>query len=82
MTEDRTNELHGLAVHRSLTPEEAMRLLGQRPAGMVGYLRQLPADLPEIRQILRLDARSQGPVMVNSMATRREWRLHDLGGKP
>jgi hypothetical protein len=44
--EDRTTELTVLAVHRDLTLEEAMRLLGQRPPGTVAHLRRLPADLP------------------------------------
>ena len=80
-TENWITALHVLAVHRDLTLEEAMRLLGERPPGTVGHLRRLPADLPETGEVLRLDAGGQGPVTVNSMASRRERRQRDLGGK-
>jgi hypothetical protein len=80
--EDRTTELHVLAVHQGLDLEDTMRLLGQRPAGMVGHLRRLPADLPEVGETLRLDAVSQRQTVVTSTASRRERRLRDLGGRP
>jgi hypothetical protein len=59
--EDRTTELHVLAVHQGLELADAMRLLGQRPPGTVGHLRRLPADLPEVGEVLRLEA---GPPMA------------------
>jgi hypothetical protein len=80
--ENRTTELHVLAVHRDLALHEAMRLLGERPPDTVGHLRRLPADLPAVGEVLRLDARGQGPVTVNSTASRRERRLRDLTGRP
>jgi hypothetical protein len=79
---DRLTELHVLAVHRDLALHEAMRLLGERPPDTVGHLRRLPADLPAVGEVLRLDARGQGPVTVNSTASRRERRLRDLTGRP
>jgi hypothetical protein len=58
---DRSTELHVLAVHQGLELADAMRLLGQRPPGTVGHLRRLPADLPEVGEVLRLEA---GPPMA------------------
>jgi hypothetical protein len=81
-TEDRTTELHVLAVRRDLTLDEAMRLLGQRPPGTVAHLRRLPADLPEPGEVLRLEAENRGQTVVTSTASRRERRLRDLGGRP
>jgi hypothetical protein len=74
-------ELHVLAVHRDLALEDAMRLLGQRPPGTVGHLRRLPADLPKIGKVLRLDTEGRWQGMVTSTATRRGRRLRDLGGR-
>jgi hypothetical protein len=61
---------------------DAMRLLSERPPGTVGHLRRLPADLPEVGEVLRLEAALQGQTAVSSTASRRERRLRDLGGKP
>jgi hypothetical protein len=84
--EDRTALLHVLAVSTGLALEDALRLLGERPAGTVGHLRRLPADLPEVGEVLRLEAepRRFGQVTPadNSMAARRERRQRALGGKP
>jgi hypothetical protein len=82
--EDRTTELHVVSVRRDLALEDALRLLGERPAGTVGHLRRLPVDLPEVGAILRLDAESRGPCAPadNSVAARRERRQRALGGKP
>ena len=79
---DRTTELTVLAVHRDLELEAAMRLLGQRPPGTVGRVQRLPADLPAIGEVLRLDLRSQGPATVNAMTARRARRRRDLESKP
>jgi hypothetical protein len=80
--EDRATEFRVLAVHQNLELEAAMRLLGERPPGTVAQLRRLPADLPAVGEVLRLDAGRQGPATVSSMATRRERRRRDLGSKP
>jgi hypothetical protein len=82
--EDRTALLHVLAVTTGLALEDALRLLGQRPAGTVGHLRRLPVDLPEVGAVLRLDAavRWPGTPATNSMAARRERRQRSLGSKP
>ena len=81
-TENWITALHVLAVHRDLTLEEAMRLLGERPADTIGRVQRLPADLPAIGEVRRLDAENQGPAMVNSTAARRERRRRDLESKP
>jgi hypothetical protein len=78
-TENWITELHVLAVHRDLVLEEAMRLLGERPADTVGHIQRLPTDLPAIGEVLRLNAKGQGPTTVNSMTARRERRRRDLG---
>jgi hypothetical protein len=80
--EDRTALMHVLAVHRDLPLDEAMRLLGQRPEGTVGRIQRLPVDLPEIGEVLRLEAVPRGQTMVTSTASRRERRQRDLGGRP
>jgi hypothetical protein len=82
--ENRTTELLILAVHRDLSLEDAMRLLGARAAGTVGRIQRLPVDLPEIGDVLRLDAENRWPgaPATNSMAARRERRQRALGGKP
>jgi hypothetical protein len=67
-------------VHRDLALDEAIRLLGQRPPGTVGRVQRLPADLPEVGQVLRLDAESRWQGTINSTASRRERRLRDLAG--
>jgi hypothetical protein len=81
-TENWITALHVLAVHRDLTLEEAMRLLGERPADTIGRVQRLPADLPAIGEVLRLDLRSQGPATVNAMTARRARRRRDLESKP
>jgi len=81
-TENWITELHVLTVHRDLALEEAMRLLSERPADTVGRIQRLPADLPAVGAVLRLDLRSQGPATVTSTATRRARRRRDLGSKP
>jgi hypothetical protein len=79
-TENRITELHVLAVHRDLALADAMRLLGERPAGTVGRIQRLPADLPEIGEVLRLDAK---PQLFNPPAAHRGQRQRDqAGGKP
>jgi hypothetical protein len=75
-------ELHVLAVHRDLALEDAMRLLDQRPPGTVGRVQRLPADLPEIGEVLRLEASGPWRTAVTSTASRRERRQRDLGGRP
>jgi hypothetical protein len=78
--EDRTTELHVLAVHRDLALDEAIRLLGQRPAGTVGRVQRLPADLPMPGETLRLEAENRAQMVVTSTASRRERRRRDLAG--
>jgi hypothetical protein len=80
--EDRTTELHVLAVHRDLALDEAMRLLAERSPGTVAHLRRLPADLPEPGEVLRLEAENRMPTVVTSTASRRERRRRDLGERP
>jgi hypothetical protein len=80
-TEGTVTELHVLAVHRDLALEDAMHLLGQRPPGTVGRIRRLPADLPAIGEVLRLDTGGRWQGMVTSTATRRERRRRDLGSR-
>jgi hypothetical protein len=84
--EDRTTELHVLVVHRDLALEDAMRLLGERPAGTVGHLRRLPTELPEVGAVLRLEAErarfGQVTPADNSVAARRERRQRAMGSKP
>jgi hypothetical protein len=82
--EDRTALLHVLAVTTGLALEDALRLLGERPAGTVGHLRRLPVDLPEVGEVLRLDAETRWPGTPadNSVAARRERRQRSLGAKP
>jgi hypothetical protein len=79
---DRTTELTVLAVTKDLALDEAMRLLGQRPAGTVGRVQRLPADLPEPGEVLRLEAGGSWRTAVTSTASRRERRQRDLGGRP
>jgi hypothetical protein len=79
-TENRITELLVLAVHRDLALEDAMRLLGERPAGTVGRIQRLPADLPEIGAVLLLDPTGQ---LFNGSAARRGRRQRDhTGGRP
>jgi hypothetical protein len=79
-TENWITALHVLAVHRDLTLEEAMRLLGERPADTVGRVQRLPADLPEIGAVLLLDPKGQ---LFNGPAARRGRRRRDhTGGRP
>ena len=81
---DRTTELHVLAVTKDLALADAMRLLGERPAGTVGRIQRLPADLPEIGEVLRLDAETRWPgtPATNGVAARRGRRQRALGSKP
>jgi hypothetical protein len=80
---DRSTELHVLAVHQGLELADAMRLLGERPAGTVGRVQRLPADLPEPGDVLRLEAGGSWRTAVTSTASRRERRQRDLaGGRP
>jgi hypothetical protein len=83
--EDRTALLHVLAVTTGLALADAMRLLGERPAGTVGRVQRLPFALPEVGAVLRSEAepRRFGQVTPadNSMAARRERRQRALGGK-
>jgi hypothetical protein len=78
-TENRITELHVLAVHRDLALADAMRLLGERPAGTVGRIQRLPADLPEIGEVLRLDPREQA---FNAPASQRGRPRTRAGGQP
>jgi hypothetical protein len=78
--ENRITALLVLAVHRDLAFEDAMRLLGERPAGTVGHLRRLPADLPEIGEILQLDARGQA--RFNASPSHRGRPRTHTGGQP
>jgi hypothetical protein len=80
--QDKTTELHVLAVHRDLALDEAMRALAQRPAGTFGHLQRLPSDLPEVGEVLRHDSAARWRRGVTSTAKRRERRQHDLGGEP
>jgi hypothetical protein len=82
VVEDRTTELHVLAVHRDLALKDAMRLLAERPPGTVGRVQRMPADLPEVGEVLWLEAAPRGQTVVTSTASRRERRLRDLGGRP
>jgi hypothetical protein len=83
--EDRTTELNVLAVTRGLALEDALRLLAERPAGTVGRVQRLPADLPAPGDVVQLEAepRRFGQVTPadNSMAARRERRQRAMGGK-
>jgi hypothetical protein len=79
---DRSTELHVLAVHQGLELADAMRLLAERPAGTVGRVQRLPADLPEPGDVLRLEAGGSWRTAVTSTASRRERRQRDLEGKP
>jgi hypothetical protein len=84
--EDRTTELNVLAVTTGLALEDALRLLAERPAGTVGRVQRLPADLPAPGDVVQLEAepRRFGQVTPadNSMAARRERRQRAMGGKP
>jgi hypothetical protein len=84
--EDRTALLHVLAVTTGLALADAMRLLAGRPAGTVGRVQRLPVDLPEIGDVVQLEAepRRFGQVTPasNGMAARRERRQRAMGGKP
>jgi hypothetical protein len=84
--EDRTTELNVLAVTAGLALADAMRLLGERPAGTVAHLRRQPADLPAPGDVVQLEAepRRYGQVAPasNGMAARRERRQRAMGGKP
>jgi hypothetical protein len=83
--EDRTTELNVLAVTTGLALEDALRLLAERPAGTVGRVQRLPADLPAPGDVVQLEAepRRFGQVTPadNSMAARRERRQRAMGGK-
>jgi hypothetical protein len=85
VVEDRTTELHVLAVTTDLPLAHAMRLLGEHEAGTVGHLRRLPVDdLPAPGEVLRLDAEVRWLVTPadNSVAARRVRRRRALGGQP
>jgi hypothetical protein len=71
-TENRIADLHVLAVTKDLPLADAMRLLGERPAGTVGRIQRLPAALPEVGAVLRFDA--QGRATFN--------RPRRAGGQP
>jgi hypothetical protein len=73
-------ELHVLDVHRDLELEVGMRLLGQRPEGAVAHLRRLPADLPEVGEILRIDPKRQP--FNPSVAQRGQRQRSRAGGRP
>ena len=76
---DRLTELHVLAVTTGLVLEDALRLLGQRPAGTVGRVMRLPADLPAVGEVLRLDPREQA---FNAPASHRGRPRTRAGGQP
>jgi hypothetical protein len=76
---DRTTELHVLAVTTGLALEDAMHLLGRRPPGTVAHLRRLPADLPAVGEVLRLDPREQA---FNAPASQRGRPRTRAGGQP
>jgi hypothetical protein len=79
-TENKITEFRVLAVRRDLALEDAMRLLAERPAGTVGRIQRLPADLPAPGEVLQLDARGQS---FNAPAAHRGQRQRDhAGGKP
>jgi hypothetical protein len=67
--EGTVTELYVVAVHQGLELADAMRLLGERPAGTVGRIQRLPAALPEVGEVLRHDARGQ--VTFNPAPSRR-----------
>jgi hypothetical protein len=74
--ENRITELRILAVHRDLALEEAMRLLDGRPEGTVGHIQRLPADLPEVGAVVRLDPKGQ---LFNPPAAHRGQRQQPGG---
>jgi hypothetical protein len=76
-TENRITELHVLAVHRDLALADAMRLLGERPAGTVGRIQRLPAELPVPGEVLRLEGEQ---ATFNPRAARRGQRQRDHAG--
>src|SRR4051812_18171986 len=53
--EDRTALLHVLAVTTGLTLADALRLLAERPPDTVARVQRLPADLPAVGEVLRLE---------------------------
>jgi hypothetical protein len=76
---DRLTELHVLAVHRDLALEDALRLLGERPAGTVGRVMRLPVDLPAPGEVLQLDPKGQ---LFNPPASQRGRPRTRAGGQP
>jgi hypothetical protein len=76
---DRLTELHVLAVTTGLVLEDALRLLGQRPAGTVGRVMRLPADLPAPGEVLQLDPKGQ---LFNPPASQRGRPRTRAGGQP
>ena len=78
-TENPITELRVLAVYRDLALEDAMRLLGQRPAGMVGRVQRMPADLPAPGDVLQLDPREQP---FNALPAHRGRPRSRAGGQP
>jgi hypothetical protein len=84
--EDAITLLRVEAVHQGLELGAAMALLARRPAGTVGRVQRLPAELPVPGAVLRLDPTKprfgQVTPADNSMAARRERRQRVLGSKP
>jgi hypothetical protein len=84
VVEDRTALMHVLAVTTNLELADALRLLGERPAGTVGRVQRLPFALPEVGAVLRSEAepRRFGQVTPasNGMAARRGRRQRAMGG--
>jgi hypothetical protein len=85
VVEDRTALMHVLSVSTGLELAAALRLLGKRPAGTVGRVQRLPADLPAPGDVVQLEAepRRFGQVTPasNGVAARRERRQRAMGGK-
>jgi hypothetical protein len=77
--EGTVTELAVLAVTTGLALEDAMHLLGRRPPGTVAHLRRLPADLPAVGEVLRLDPREQA---FNAPASQRGRPRTRAGGQP
>jgi hypothetical protein len=85
VVEDRTALMHVLAVTTNLELADALRLLGERPAGTVGRVARLPVDdLPAPGDVVRLDAETRWPgtPATNGVAARRGRRQRALGSKP
>jgi len=57
------------AVRQGLELGAAMALLAQRPAGTVGQVRRLPAELPEPGEVVRLEPK---PRLFNPPARARK----------